>query len=113
MAQARAWFVQQNDAGRKILLAALVILAVMILFPPKEVTSKNPLLGASESRSVGYHFILDDPAGEQKATAEKMFGKDADGLFGSGVEWSKLLVQLVIVAGAAFGLVMVTKRNSG
>lgn len=112
MEQVRNWFGHQNDMQKKVVLAALVILGVMILFPPKEVISRNPILGASVSQPAGYHFILDDPASEQRAAAEKVFGKDADGLFGSGIEWSKLLIQLVIVGAVAFAALQMTRRTS-
>jgi hypothetical protein len=108
--QARIWIGHQNDLQKKVLMAAMVIIAVMILFPPKEVISRNPLIGTNVSQSAGYHFILDDPAGEQRAAAEKVFGKDADSLFGSGIEWGKLLLQLVVVGGAAFAALQMTKR---
>lgn len=105
MTQVLHWAGHQNDLQKKVLFAALVIMGVMILFPPKIVISKNPIFDTGTSQPAGYHFIFDDPASEQKAAAAKIFGKDADMLFGSGIEWGKLFIQLVVVGGAGFAAI--------
>ncbi len=111
MEQAKAWFGKQNDLQKKIVLAALIIGGLMILFPPKVVTNTNPLINQTQTQAAGYHFLLDDPAAEQKSAARAMLGDDVDKLIGSGIEWGKLLVQLAIVGGAAYFLLRYTQRN--
>jgi hypothetical protein len=111
MAQVLQWAGQQSDVQKKVLMAALAIMGVMILFPPKVVINKNPIFGTSTSQSAGYQFIFADPSSEQKAAAEKIFGKDADMLFGSGIEWGKLLIQLVVVGGAGFAAIHLIKKH--
>src|SRR4051812_24361856 len=100
MAQVLQWAGQQSDVQKKVMFAMLAIMGVTILFPPKVVISKNPIFDTSTSQPAGYQFIFSDASSDQKAAAEKIFGKDADMLFGSGIEWGKLLLQLVVVGGA-------------
>jgi len=91
-----------DDIRKKIIQMAIAIIGLMILFPPKAIIQKNPILGQTMSQSAGYQFILSDPAGEQKAAAKTIFGDKADEFVGSSIEWSRLLIQLVVVGGAAF-----------
>jgi hypothetical protein len=104
MEQVRAWSSKQTDVGRKIVIAACVIMGLMLLFPPKMVVSRNPLLDQTHTEYVGYHFIFDDPAAEDKKNARLLLGDEVDKYISSQIEWGKLLIQLIIVGGAAFGL---------
>ena len=88
-----------DDLRKKILIIAAVILALMILFPPKYIVHHVPILGTTSSQSVGYHFLLNDPAASEKAA----IGEGSDQLVSSGIEWGKLFLQIVIVAGVAYG----------
>jgi len=92
----------RDNPGGKILLVALAIVGLMILFPPKVIVKTNPILNASETTSAGYTFIFSDPAAEQKAAARTIFGDDVDKLIASHIEWGKLFLQLVVVAGGAY-----------
>jgi len=90
----------KKDLSSKIIMAAGAILFLMILFPPK-VVSKN-FLGQRVSESAGYQFILSDPAGTQKAVAAGMPQEIANAMFsGTGVEYGKLFLQLIVVIGVA------------
>ncbi len=111
MEQAKDWFGKQNDLQKKIVIAAVVLIGLMILFPPKVVTSRNPLIDQSQSQSAGYHFIFDDPAAEQKAAARVLLGDEVDKYIGSGIEWGKLIIQMAIVGGAAFFFLRTMKQN--
>src|SRR5437870_5693156 len=111
MEQARAWFDKQNDLQKKILLAALILIGLMILFPPKYTFRRDPIFLQTTSESAGYQFILTDPSAEQKKAARIIFGDEVDKFIGSGIEWSKLFVQFLVVGGAAGLLLVYTKRN--
>ena len=92
---------RREDLQKKIVLAAVAIIALMVLFPPKVIVNRNPILGQSVAQSAGYNFILSDPAAEQKANAKILLGDHVDEVIGSGIEWGKLLLQMVVVVGAA------------
>lgn len=92
------FYSKQDDLGRKILLAATAVIALMVLFPPKVVVTQ--FFGEKISKSAGYQFILSSPA-----------AADPLGIVTSGIEWGKLLIQLVIVAGAAVLLLYYAKNK--
>jgi len=94
---------KRNDLQKKIVLTAIALIGLMLLFPPKVIFNKNPLTDATQTQSAGYQFLLSDPSGEQKKDARLVLGDDVDKYMGSHIEWGKLLFQLVIVAGGAFG----------
>jgi hypothetical protein len=91
-----------DDFRKKIVQTAIAIIGLMILFPPKVIVQKNPILDQTMTQSAGYQFILSDPAGEQKAAAKAILGDKVDEFVGSSIEWSRLLIQFAIVGGAAF-----------
>jgi hypothetical protein len=95
----------KKDLSSKIIIAAGAILFLMILFPPKVVSTN--MLGQRISQSVGHQFILTDPAGAQKGVEAGMPQEIANAMFaGTGVEYGKLFLQLVIVIGVAVAAVM-------
>lgn len=92
---------KRDDLQKKIFLAAIALIGLMVLFPPKATFSKNPLLDITQTQSVGYQFLFSDPAAEQKQAARVLMGDEVDKYIGSHIEWGKLLIQIVVVAGAA------------
>ena len=109
--------IAQADLPRKIFLAAAAILVLMILFPPKAVTKRNPLFDQSVSQSAGYQFILSNPAAEEAAAAKILLGDEVDKYIYSRIEWGKLLMQFVVVGVAAFVALRIfgngPRRSSG
>jgi hypothetical protein len=93
----------QDDLRKKILLAAVAIVALMVLFPPKVIFNKNPMVDITQSQSAGYQFLFSDPSAEQKQAARLLLGDEVDKYIGSHIEWGKLLMQVIIVAGVAVG----------
>jgi hypothetical protein len=91
-----------DDLRPKIVLAAVVIIALMLLFPPKYSGQRMPLTGQTVTQSNGYQFILSDPSGAQKAAAVGMPDEMAREMFFGGVEYGKLLIQIAVVAGLAY-----------
>jgi hypothetical protein len=90
----------KKDLSSKIIMAAAAILFLMILFPPK-VVSKN-LFGQRLTEPAGYQFILADPAGAQKSVTAGLPDDITNAMFaGSGVEYGKLFIQLIVVIGIA------------
>lgn len=83
--------VRTSDLRGKIMLAAGAIMALMVLFPPKVMTAT--IFGESQTQSAGYVFLFSDPA-------TTPFGPNP--LVTSGILWWKLLLQLAVVAVAAY-----------
>jgi hypothetical protein len=94
-------FLRDGDLRSKIMLCAAIVLGIMILFPPKFIEHKNPLLGITDTQSAGYTFILSDPAGQEKAEVQQVAGDQANQLVASGVQWGRLLLQIIVVGVAA------------
>jgi hypothetical protein len=98
------------DVRGKIILAAWAIIAVMILFPPKKVTSH--LLGMSETKSAGYQFILSDPRGDAGPTSQIPGAEDVrNALESGGVDYVRLIIQFAIVGGLCFGALKLMDKN--
>jgi len=101
--QAKDWFSKQNDLQKKIVLVAAAILTLMILFPPKVIVRQ--ILGQSTTQPVGYQFIFSDPAGAEKpnvpADVPAELKEAIDKAVTSHIEWGKLLIQMIVVAGVA------------
>lgn len=97
--QAMHWFTQMSDLQKKIAIAALAIVALMILFPPKAVSFTNPLVGITQSQHYGYVFLFSDPTAQARGAGD-IFGLGQ--LVHSHVEWGKLIFQIVVVGGLAF-----------
>jgi hypothetical protein len=110
MEQVSAFLNRQNDLQKKVIVTVLVLLGLMILFPPKFISSRNPILDVTTSESAGYHFILDDAAAEKKKAGRLLLGDEVDKYIGSGIEWGRLLMQLALVGGAAAGFLIFTKK---
>lgn len=91
----------RDDLQKKVILVAIVLFGLMVLFPPKVIFNKNPIMDVTETQSAGYQFLFNDPAAEQKRNARILLGDKVDEYVGSHIEWSKLLIQLVIVGGVA------------
>jgi predicted permease len=85
----------QGDLQKKIVLAAAVILAVMVLLPPKVITTT--LFGQSATQSAGYQFIFSNPT-----VVSTPLGDMANPLSDGGINWIRLLVQIMVVLGAAY-----------
>jgi predicted permease len=85
----------RSHTQKKIVLVATAILAVMILFPPKVVTTT--LFGQSATQSAGYQFILSNPT-----VVSTPFGDMANPLSDGGINWVRLIVQIVVVLAAAY-----------
>jgi hypothetical protein len=100
---------KRDDLHGKILLLAVAVLGLMVLFPPKVVTTRNPIFDQSTTEAAGYQFLLSDPAGEKKAAARLVLGDEVDKFIGSGIDWGKLLIQLALTGGAAVFLLRSTK----
>jgi len=75
----------------------------MLLFPRRSSSRRTPSSNATETTSAGYAFLFSDPAGEQKAAAKILLGDEVDKFIYSGVELGRLLIQIVLVGGLAFG----------
>lgn len=99
----------KNDLSSKIVMAAAAILFLMILFPPKQVT--QTVFGVKSSASVGYQFILSDPAGAQKGAVPLPSEVTNELYAGSGVEYGKLFLQMLIVSMIACGAVVFMSKQ--
>lgn len=102
----------QSDLQKKIVIIVGVVIGLMILFPPKVIVTKNPLFDQVHTESVGYHFIFDDPAGEQKKDARILLGDKVDEYVNSQIEWGKLFLQFIAAGGAGYGLLWFMKTWS-
>ena len=91
---------------KKIWLTGIALIGLMVLFPPKIIYNTNPIMDVTQTQSAGYQFLLSDPSAEEKKAGRVVLGDDVDKYIGSHIEWSKLLIQLVIVAG---GVVIVSR----
>ena len=112
MDQVRVGITNQGELQKKILILVGVVIGLMILFPPKVIVTKNPILDQSQTEYAGYHFIFDDPSAEKKQQARILLGDDVDKYIYSSTEWGKLFLQVALACGAAYGTIWFLKSKS-
>jgi hypothetical protein len=93
------WQKGLNERQKPVFLAAVIIGAAMVLYPPKLVSVT--ILGTTTTSSAGHSPIWDNAA-----------AGDLLGMASVHVNWMYLLIQLVILAVVAFFAIQYLKANN-
>ena len=107
--QAKSGFAGMNDVQRKIAIAAVVIIALMIVFPPMAIAITNLVLGMAQTQHYGYAFLLSNPAAQAQASGGMFV--DMSQYIHAQIEYGRLLLQIVFVAAVAYFAIKAQSSN--
>ena len=93
-AQFIQWESRLSERNRMIFRVAAALEILMVLWCPKVVEAH--MMGVSKSASVGYGFILSNPAGSEFAS---LMGVSVH------IDYLRLLVQMLVVGGIAYAMI--------
>lgn len=100
-----------NTSQKAVIVAGIVVLAVMALYPPWQ--RIDPGEGA---KSMGYGALWQPPREDRDATAN-LFGlqihMDMEPVTANRVDTGRLATQMLVVALVMFGAIMILKPRSG
>lgn len=88
-----------DDVRTFVLRIALILLAVQILFPPKQWSMTSPF--GAQQQSLGWTFLFSDPMAASNQMYESMSHDkfDMGARSGTGIAWGQLLLQLAVTGG--------------